>query len=383
MKKDLSIYIHTPFCISKCHYCDFTSFSGCSDDLIEKYFKALTNEIIMNSELISQSNIKTIYIGGGTPSFVDAKYIEMVVNTIYMLTDKNTIKEITIEVNPCSLTLEKAKKYYEIGINRISIGLQTIYDNILKTIGRKHTYKDFLNALKILNDIGFNNLSCDIIYPLPNLDLKDFKNEIDEIIDLSKKYPLKHISIYNLEVHEGTKLEFLLNEGYVKLCDEEEEYEMRKYLNNRLEKSGFKNYEISNYALPSYESIHNTAYWNQNEYLGLGASASSFINGSRYKNVDKLEDYILEIQNGNITKLDREDLDFLSLMKEYIILRLRLDDGIILKDFERKFNSSIYEYFTNEIEELKNNNLIEVNSTNIKLTNRGKEVANLVWEKFI
>lgn len=383
MKKDLSIYIHIPFCVSKCHYCDFTSFSGCDERIIEKYFKALTNEIIMNSELISQSNIKTIYIGGGTPSFVDAKYIEMILNTIYMLTDKSTIEEITIEVNPCSLTLEKAKKYHDIGINRISIGLQTIYNDILKIIGRKHTYEDFLNTLNILNNVGFNNLSCDIIYPLPNLSLKNFKSEIDEIINLSKKYPLKHISVYNLEVHKGTKLEFLLNEGYVKLCDEDEEYEMRKYLNNKLEDACFKNYEISNYALPSYESKHNTNYWNQNEYLGLGLSASSFINGSRYKNVDKIDEYILETESGNITKIDREDLDFLDLIKEYIILRLRLKEGIVLKDFERKFNTSIYEYFENEIEELKNNNLINVTDSNIMLTSRGREVANLVWEKFI
>ena len=383
MKKDLSIYIHIPFCVSKCFYCDFISFSDCKEEIIDKYFKALVNEIMMNAEILSERDVKTIYIGGGTPSFANSKYIEMILNTIYMLTDKSKIEEITIEVNPCSLTLEKAKKYFELGINRVSIGMQTIYNDILKIIGRRHTYQDFLNTLDILTSVGFKNISCDIIYPLPNLNLKDFKTEIYEVINLSKKYPLKHISIYNLELHPGSKLEFLLNEGYVKLCSEDEEYEMREYLNNKLECEGFINYEISNFSLKGYESKHNISYWNQDEYLGLGLNASSFINGSRYKNVDKLEDYILEIQNGNITKIDREDLDFLSLMKEYIILRLRLNDGIILKDFERKFNSSIYEYFTSEIEELKNNNLIEVNSTNIKLTNRGKEVANLVWEKFI
>lgn len=383
MKKDLSIYIHIPFCVSKCYYCDFISFSGCKDEFIDKYFNALVKEIIMNAELLSERNVKTIYIGGGTPSFVDEKYIEMVLNTIYMLIDKNNIKEITIEVNPCSLTLEKAKKYFELGINRISIGMQTIYNDILKIIGRKHTYHDFLNTLNILNNAGFNNLSCDMIYPLPNLDLKAFENEIDEIISLTKKYPIKHISVYNLEVHEGTKLEFLLNEGYIKLCSEDEEYDMREILNKKLENANFLNYEISNYAYKGYESIHNNAYWNQDEYLGVGLSASSFLNGSRYKNIDNLDEYISCIENGNILKESREDLDLLSLIKEYVILRLRLNDGIILKDFEKKFNNSIYKYFENEINELKSNNLIIINNDNITLSKRGKEVANLVWEKFI
>ena len=383
MKKELSIYIHIPFCVSKCYYCDFVSFENCKEEIIEKYFDALVKEIIMNAELLSEREVKTIYIGGGTPSFVHSKYIEMVLNTIFMLTDKSKIEEITIEVNPCSLTTDKAKKYYEIGINRVSIGLQTIYDEVLKTIGRKHTYKDFINALNILTNVGFKNLSCDIIYPLPNLDLNMFKYEIDEITRFAKKYPLKHISAYNLEVHPGSKLEFLIKEGYIKMCDEDEEYNMREYLNNKLLEEGFINYEISNYCLKGYESMHNTAYWNQSEYLGLGLNASSFINGSRYKSIDDINKYINEIDNNNVSKIDREDLDFLNLMKEYIILRLRLSDGVILKDFERKFNSSIYKYFENEKEEIENDNLIEVNKSSIKLSKRGKEVANLVWEKFI
>ena len=383
MKKDLSIYIHIPFCVSKCYYCDFVSFDSCNKEVIENYFKAIVKEIIMNSELLTQRNIRTIYIGGGTPSFVDEKYIEMILKTIYMITDKNKIEEITIEVNPSSLNLSKAKKYYELGINRISIGLQTIYNDILKIIGRKHTYEKFIEILNILNEVGFKNISCDIIYPLPNLDFKRFENEMDEIITLVKKYPLKHISVYNLEIHKGSKLDFLINEGYLEMCDEDEEYKMREVLNNKLKEAGFINYEISNYSLKLYESKHNITYWNQDEYLGLGLNSSSFINGSRYKNISNINEYIDNLNNGNIIKEDREDLDFLSLIREYVILRLRLSEGIILRDFERKFNSSIYKYFENEIEELKTNNLIEVSDANIKLSKRGKEVANFVWEKFI
>ena len=155
MEENLSIYIHIPFCLSKCYYCDFVSYQNMSEEKIKMYVDALCNEILSSADLISSKNVKTIYIGGGTPSFINEDYIKQILDTIYMLTCKDKIEEITLEVNPCTLSYKKAKEYREIGINRISIGLQSIYDDILKTIGRKHTYSDFINALNILNDVGF------------------------------------------------------------------------------------------------------------------------------------------------------------------------------------------------------------------------------------
>lgn len=383
MEKELSLYIHIPFCMSKCYYCDFISHENQEECIIEKYIESLCKEILQNAELLSERKIKTIYIGGGTPSFIDSKYIKMILETIYMLTDKNNIEEITIEVNPCSMTLDKAKQYYMLGINRVSVGLQSIYDDILKIIGRKHTYKGFINTLKILNKVGFNNISCDIIYPLPNLNLKLFKNEIDEIVSIKDKYNLKHISIYNLEVHENTKLAFLLQEGYVKLCDEDEEYEMREYLNKALNQAGFNKYEISNYSLNGYESKHNLIYWNQEEYLGLGLNSSSYINGTRYKNVSDINEYIDNIKNNKEIAIVEEEQDKLITMKEYAILNLRKSDGINLNRFKRKFDTDIFDIFNTEIEELQKLELIKVNNENIILSNRGEEVANQVFEKFI
>lgn len=383
MEKELSLYIHIPFCMSKCYYCDFISHENQKEGVIKNYIQALCKEILQNAELLSERKIKTIYIGGGTPSFIDSKYIKMVLDTIYMLTDKNNIEEITIEVNPCSLTLDKAKDYYLFGINRVSVGLQTIYDDILKIIGRKHTYKQFINTLKILNKVGFDNISCDIIYPLPNLSLKLFKNEIDKIVSIKDKYNLKHISIYNLEIHENTKLAFLLKEGYVKLCDEDEEYEMRNYINKKLNLAGFNKYEISNYAKNGYESKHNLVYWNQEEYLGLGLNSSSYINGTRYKNISDINEYINNIANNKEISVVEEEQDKLLTMKEYVMLNLRKKDGINISKFKRKFDTDIYKLFNSEFKELENLKLINCSKDSITLTSRGEEVANQVFEKFI
>lgn len=379
--KDISLYIHIPFCISKCFYCNFNSYSK-KEDLVCNYIDALIQEILSKADILSEYNIKTIYFGGGTPSYIDSKYILKIMNVLNMFSiDSNA--EITLEANPNSLTLEKLLDYKTAKINRISIGLQSTFDDVLKNIGRKHTRNDFINCLDNIKKVGITNISCDLMYPLPNLKYDRFKKSIDDVIDISKKYDIKHISVYNLEIHEGSKLEFLLKEGFLEIVDEDEEYKMRKYLIETLEKNGYEKYEISNFARPTYYSRHNVNYWNQGIYLGFGAGAASFFAGSRYTNTKKIEDYINEASTLCFSKEEREDLKFLDLMKEYIILRLRLKDGIILKDFEKKFNKPIFNYFETELKNLKDLNLIVISDKNIYLTDRGEEVANQVWEKFI
>lgn len=379
--KDISIYIHIPFCASKCFYCDFNSYAN-KEDLIDLYVDALIKEILSKSDILSEYNIKTIYFGGGTPSFIDSKYIVKIMNVLNMFNvDKDA--EITIEINPNSITYEKLEDYKLSGINRISIGLQTTFDDVLKNIGRRHTLNDFISALELIKKVGILNISCDLIYPLPDLSYERFKESIDYVILLSKKYDIKHISIYNLEVHEGSKLDFLLKEGFLKLVDEDEEYKMRKYLISTLENNNFIKYEISNFSIPGYESKHNLNYWNQGVYLGFGAGASSFISSSRYRNVNSIEKYINGVNSNNLVIEDREDMDSFDLIKEYIILRLRLKEGIIVKDFKTKFNETIFKYFSKELDELSKNNLIIITDSKIYLSDRGQEVANQVWEKFI
>lgn len=383
MRENIGIYIHIPFCMKKCFYCDFVSYEN-KENLIQEYIDTVCLEILQNAEILSEYNISTIYFGGGTPSLIKAEYIEKILNTLKLfVTNEKEIKEITIEVNPNSASLDKLEKYYNLGINRLSIGLQSTHDKILRNIGRLHTFNDFKEVLKNANAVGFKNISVDLIYPLPGLNLSGFKETLNSVIKLKDEFNIKHISVYNLEVHENTRLDFLLKEGFVSLCNEDEEYKMREELNKRLQDNGFVKYEISNYAYPGFESKHNLCYWNQEKYIGFGVNASSFFNLKRYKNTSNIDKYIDGIKNNKNIVVETEELDKLSLMKEYIILKLRLSKGVEISEFKQKFGTDIFDIFNTEFNSLKKDNLVNITSKNISLTNRGEEVANIVWEMFV
>ena len=383
MRENIGIYIHIPFCKKKCFYCDFVSYEN-KENLIQEYIDAVCLEILQNAEILSEYNISTIYFGGGTPSLIKVEYIEKILNTLKLfVTDEKEIKEITIEINPNSASLDKLKKYYNLGINRLSIGLQSTHDKILRNIGRLHTFNDFKEVLKNANAVGFKNISVDLIYPLPGLNLSGFKETLNSVIKLKDEFNIKHISVYNLEVHENTRLDFLLKEGFVSLCNEDEEYKMREELNKRLQDNGFVKYEISNYAYPGFESKHNLCYWNQEKYIGFGVNASSFFNLKRYRNTSNIDKYIDGIKNNKNIVVETEELDKLSLMKEYIILKLRLSKGVEISEFKQKFGTDIFDIFNTEFNSLKKDNLVNITSKNISLTSRGEEVANIVWEMFV
>ena len=383
MRENIGIYIHIPFCYKKCFYCDFVSYEN-KEDIIEEYIDALCMEILQNAEILSEYTISTIYFGGGTPSYIDSKYITKVMDTLKLfVTDASSLKEVTIEVNPNSASLEKLTDYYNSGINRLSIGLQSTHDKILRNIGRTHSFKDFKSTLENAKNAGFTNISVDLMYPLPGLNITSFKDSLSSIMKLKDEYNIRHVSVYNLEVHENTRLDFLLKEGFVSLCNEEEEYEMRKELNNIIEKNNFKKYEISNYAIPGFESKHNLCYWNQEKYLGFGVNASSFFNLKRYTNTKDINEYISGIKNNQNIIVESEELDKLALMKEYVILKLRLKSGINKNEFKEKFNVYIYDIFNTEFTSLKNDNLVIEEEDRIYLSKRGEEVANIVWEMFV
>lgn len=383
MRENIGIYIHIPFCKKKCFYCDFVSYEN-KENLNQEYIDTVCLEILQNAEILSEYNISTIYFGGGTPSLIKVEYIEKILNTLKLfVTDEKEIKEITIEINPNSASLDKLEKYYNLGINRLSIGLQSTHDKILRNIGRLHTFNDFKEVLKNANAVGFKNISVDLIYPLPGLNLTGFKETLNSMIKLKDEFNIKHISVYNLEVHENTRLDFLLKEGFVSLCNEDEEYKMREELNKRLQDNGFVKYETSNYAYPGFESKHNLCYWNQEKYIGFGVNASSFFNLKRYRNTSNIDKYIDGIKNNKNIVVETEELDKLSLMKEYIILKLRLSKGIDISEFKQKFGTDIFDIFNTEFNSLKKDNLVNITSKNIFLTSRGEEVANIVWEMFV
>lgn len=380
INNDIGIYIHIPFCASRCYYCDFSSTVG-QDKKIERYINSVCKELLQNAEILSERNISTVYFGGGTPSYIDSKYILQIMNIINMFgTD---IKEVTIEINPGTIDKSKLLEYKKCGINRLSIGLQSTYNDVLKSIGRIHTYEEFITTLKLAKEVGFDNISLDLIYPLPNLNLDRFKKTIDTIVELKESYNVKHVSVYNLELHESSKLNFLIKNNFLSLVNEDEEYEMKKYLEKTLTKNGFLRYEISNFAVEGFESKHNLGYWLQNEYIGIGAAASSFLAGSRYTNTNSLEKYINSIEKSQNIIMEKEDLNSLDIMKEFIILRLRLNEGLNITNFKKRFGISVYEIFNDEITKLIENGLLALKNDCLVLSERGSEVANIVWEKFI
>lgn len=354
-----SVYIHIPFCKQKCLYCDFNSFQN-KEDLIEEYFDALIKEIKLykiNNEL------ETIYIGGGTPSYPDEKYIEKV------LKELPNAKEITLELNPGTIIENKLLKYKEIGINRLSIGLQAIQNSILKEIGRIHTLKEFEEAYNLARNVGFNNINVDLMHGLPNQSLEDFKESVDYLIKLNPE----HISCYSLILH---------NDIFKNLPSDEIEREMYYYAKNELKKKGYEHYEISNFAKVGKKSKHNLVYWNQEEYVGVGAGASSYVNDKRYTNISALEEYIKRINNNESVNIIEEVQTKEDKLREYIILQLRLIEGLNIKKANQKFNIDILKKFGKEIEKLKKLELIDIGK-NICLTEKGLDLANLVWEEFV
>ncbi len=387
--KEIGIYVHIPFCKSKCYYCDFNSFTN-KGEYIEKYVKCLKKEIKnvgdrvrrnSNCNYAELSIAKTLYIGGGTPSFIDAKYIEQIMDTIQTNFEIDKNIEATIEVNPGTVTLKKLQKYREIGINRLSIGLQTSNDNLLKLIGRIHNFEQFLQTVNLAKLAGFTNINVDVMIGLPNQTIYDVEDTLNKIIKLD----VTHISVYSLIVEEGTKIEKLLDNDTLKLPDEEIERYMYWFAKRKLEENGYIHYEISNFAKIPYRSKHNLDCWNQKEYIGFGVSASSYEEGIRYRNKDEIEEYIKNIEEEQERKnvIIDEKQDKQTMMNEYMILGLRKITGININEFRRKFEVSPLYKYNKELTKLVREGLINIDTNNIRLSKKGLDLANLVWEEFI
>ena len=380
MSKNVGMYIHIPFCKQKCHYCDFISYSQ-KEIEIEKYIENVIEEINSYEEELENHNITTIYIGGGTPSYVDSKYITKVLNILEEKLNETNNKtkfediEITIEINPGTVNKEKIEEYKKAKINRISIGLQSTNNELLKQIGRIHTYEEFLETYKIIKEVGFENINVDLMLGLPNQTIQDIKTSLEEI----KKINPNHISVYSLIIEEGTVIEKQLEQGKIKLPEEEKERQMYWYIKNTLELYGYNHYEISNFAKKGKESKHNMNCWEQEEYIGIGLAAHSYLNNKRYSNIAIEE-------NKDISQWKRETEETQNLedkKKEYMLLGLRKIEGVSILKFKEKYIENPIFLFRNELEELIKQELLQIDGDNIKLTNKGLDLANLVWEKFI
>lgn len=379
--KELGIYVHIPFCKSKCYYCDFKSFSNI-ENKEKEYIDCLVKEIESKNwnEINKKYEVTTIYIGGGTPSYINCRQIERILQTIKNNTKLKT-PEITIEVNPGTINEEKLITYKNAGINRLSIGLQSTNNNLLKQIGRIHTYEEFFSTYQLAKKVGFDNINVDLMLGLPNQTIEDLKQSIESVIKLKPN----HISVYSLILEEGTKLYDLVENGEVELPDEELERQMYWYVKDKLELNGYNHYEISNFSKIKKESKHNLNCWNQKEYLGFGLAAHSYFENKRFSNIVNIEKYIRNINENKLEKnIELHEVQSIEEQKkEYMLLGLRKIEGVSISKFKEKFVDNPIYLFKSELEKLVENNLIEIDGDIIKLTAKGLDFANLVWEEFV
>ena len=410
--RELGIYIHIPFCQYKCDYCDFISFSN-KQDFIENYVEAVKKEIynyFKDKTFLETYTVTTIYIGGGTPSYIDSKYICEIMEVLEKNLKQNKVKfedmEITIEVNPGTVNKEKLEQYKKAKINRLSIGLQSTNNKILKEIGRIHTYEQFLETYQMAKQVGFDNINVDLMIGLPNQTIEDIKTSLNEVVQLNPT----HISVYSLIVEEGTVIAKKIQNLQLQEMDEELERNMYWYVKNTLELNGYIHYEISNFAKEGKESKHNLNCWRQKEYIGIGLAAHSYLNYVRYTNTSEMNQYItrmihlnrqivndiLELSNHKEkTSLEEHEKNIETVYeieevqdeenrkKEYMLLGLRTVEGVSISKFKEKYIDNPIFLFKKELEKLVEEKLVMIDGDYIKLTNKGLDLANLVWEEFI
>ena len=378
----LELYIHIPFCVKKCGYCDFLSMPA-DDDVKARYVSQLINEIRAQSSAYGDYHITSIYFGGGTPSILKGTAIASIMSAVYECWYVDASAEITIECNPGTVTENKFGMYKASGINRVSIGLQSVHDSELKLLGRIHSFEDFLNTYQYARDAGIENINVDLMSGLPRQTTADWEETLRRVVMLKPE----HISAYSLIIEEGTAFYGMYGtaEGKKLLPDEDTDREMYHRTRELLEKKGYKRYEISNYAREGFECRHNIGYWTGAEYLGLGLGASSFIKRHRFHNENDLATYLDYDFSSDVTMIyqDLEKLCMEDAMSEFMFLGLRMIQGVSGEEFARRFGLNMFDVFDMPIFKNRKNGLLEVDGSQVRLTQRGLDLANVVMRDFI
>ena len=394
--RNLELYIHTPFCVKKCEYCDFLSFSS-DDNTQARYVHALLQEIKYYGSLMKNYRVSTIYIGGGTPSWLDENLMTTVMKQVHDSFSIAPDAEISIECNPGTVTEAKLRKYLASGINRLSIGLQSGDNEELKLLGRIHTYEQFLKTYELARSVGFKNINIDIISGLPYQTARKYGETLQKVIRLKPE----HVSAYSLIIEKDTpfyenyKFDAVRQEAGLPtevLPSEDEVYKMNKITQIVLKKAGYNQYEISNYAKRGFECRHNIGYWRRENYLGLGLGASSLVENVRYSNTRELYKYIEGCDN--ITDVG-EDIFVANIheeanvinrqaqMEEFMFLGLTMNEGVYRNEFEKCFGLPIEAVYRDQLEELKQEDLLEMREGRIYLTDKGMDLSNYAMAKFL
>lgn len=382
-KRNLELYLHIPFCVKKCNYCDFFSASGTPKEQAD-YVSAMIQEIQSYQELSGEYEVQTIFLGGGTPSLLTPEQIEKIFTTIYHIFSVNENAEITMEMNPGTVAIEKLRAMKAAGVNRLSIGLQSAQNEELKMLGRIHTYEEFLETWRLTEQAGFKNRNIDLMSALPGQTMESYEDTLSKVLVLEPE----HISAYSLILEEGTVFydwyeKGKLDRGAWKLPSEEEEYAMGELTIQRLAEAGMHRYEISNYAKPGKECRHNLGYWDRVEYLGIGAGSSSLIKGERFDHIRDRKAYIEKIRNGEPILIDREILSVESQMEEFMYLGLRKIEGVSRTDFQNYFGKNVDDVYGEILDKLEEEQLLEFSGDRIRLTHRGMDVSNCVLAEFL
>jgi oxygen-independent coproporphyrinogen-3 oxidase len=370
-----SLYLHIPFCKRKCAYCDFPSYAG-RESLIPEYIDALKAELGYYSSLYDRPSVRTIFVGGGTPTLLPEENIAALFEAVRKDFDVPPDAEISVEANPGTVTKEKMKALVGSGVNRISLGAQIFNDPILKKLGRIHLEHEITEAYELIRSAGIRNVNLDLMFALPEENLNDWQDSLAKAVKLKPE----HISTYNLQVEEGTPFHAEKLEGNLRLPEEEDELKMYKLAIAFLKEHGYEHYEISNFARKGSECAHNIIYWTMQDYIGVGAGAHSFINNVRIENTPYLEKYLskdlaaVKTEHANTKK---------ESMQEMIFLGLRLLKGIHLNDFTNRFGIGMREIYKKELAELIDEKLLEMNGKYVRLTERGLFLANEVFRRFL
>ncbi len=383
MKNQISLYIHIPFCVKKCAYCDFLSFPA-TEQTREVYIEALLKEIKEFSKTIARREVVSVFIGGGTPSILEPNQIHQIVAMVYDYYHIFPNAEITIEANPGTVTFDKLKAYKESGINRISFGLQSANDEELKLLGRIHSFSQFKQNFQLARRAGFENISVDLMSALPKQTLGSWKKTLKKVVNLSPE----HISAYSLIIEEGT----LFYEAYQQdderrmrgeateiLPDEDTERAITAWTKAYLESVGYHQYETSNYGKSGKESVHNIGYWIRREYAGFGLGAASLIDNVRYANTSSMEEYLAKGRASQET----QTLTQKECMEEYMYLGLRMTEGVSKKLFFEAFGQIVEEVYGDVLDKLKQQGLLEENNQRVWLTPYGMDISNYCMAQFL
>lgn len=374
-----SIYIHIPFCSHICYYCDFNKVY-IEGQPVDQYIDDLVQEFSSYHDDLQKETIETIYVGGGTPSTLTETQIKRMFNGLYPHLDLSDMVEITFEINPNDVTREKLLALQEVGVNRLSMGIQSFNNNILKKIGREHTGEMATAAVKLAQEVGFDNISIDLIFRLPNQDLADFENSLNQALALN----IPHYSIYSLILENKTVFYNLQRQGKLPLPSQDLEADMYELAISSMEGKGFEHYEISNYSQPGYESKHNLATWQNLEYFGFGAGAHGYLDGTRYQNHGPIQHYLSAVEAEGSAIIRSQILSRQEQIEEQMFLGLRKTDGVSRGKFKTRFKADMYEdFYKDVIEELLEEELVLFDGEQLKLTHHGMFIGNDVFQRFL